>query len=197
MTMISRRLMTVLAATTALACAAVAPAWAQGTQDKPAPPQKMQAKIDVVVARYQGDKKVASQPYMMMPTINSGSGYASLRIGVDVPIGTTTTTRPPETGRAGVSTTEPKYQNVGTNLDCQINPLPDGRFEVMVSVTDSSLFNPDAGSAARPSESSAFRTFQGRNTLIMRDGQTMLLTTATDKVTGEVIKVEVTFTLLK
>jgi hypothetical protein len=191
--------MTILAAA-ALMSAIAAPAVAQATQEKPAPPPKMQAKVDVVITRYQGDKKVASQPYMMMPTINtSNGGYASLRIGVDVPIGTTTTTRPPNAnGTPGVTTTEPKYQNVGTNMDCQVNPLPDGRFEVMVSVTDSSLFSPDGSAfSTRPSEASAFRTFQGRNTLIMRDGQTMLLTTATDKVTGEVIKVEVTFTLIK
>jgi len=43
----------------------------------------------------------------------------------------------------------------------------------------------------------AIRTFQASNTMTMRDGQTMLLTTATDKVTGELLKIEVTFSLIK
>lgn len=195
MTMIDRRSIAVLVAA-ALTCAIAAPAWAQ---DKPAT-VRLPAKCEVVISRYQGEKKIASQPFVLMPTASTGGGYASLRIGVDVPVGTTTTTRPPEGGREGVTTTQPSYRNVGTNLDCRVQNLQDGRFDVMISVTDSSIFSPDTDARAalgRPTDTSAFRTFQVNNTLTMRDGQTMLLTTATDKVTGELLKIEVTFTLLK
>jgi len=199
MTMISRRMMTVLAAATALALAAVVPARAQGTQDKPTAPPTLPTKVDVVISRYQGEKKISSQPYVLMPTASPGmSQGVSLRMGVDVPAGTTTTTRLPEAGRAGVTTTEPQYQSVGTNIDCRVISEKDGRFSVYVSVTDSSIFNADSPSTmGRPTDTSAIRKFQASNTLTMRDGQTMLLITATDKVTGEIVKVEVTLSVLK
>jgi hypothetical protein len=43
----------------------------------------------------------------------------------------------------------------------------------------------------------AFRTFSFSNTLALRDGQTVQFATATDKITGEVLKVEVTITVMK
>jgi hypothetical protein len=197
MTMIQKYSMAILAAT-AMACAIAAPVWAQGTQDKPALPPALPSKVEVVISRYQGEKKIASQPYVLTPTADPRGGYASLRIGIDVPIGTTTTTRPPEGGREGVTTTQPKYQNVGTNIDCRVANLGEGRFSVNVSVIDSSIFSPEPGSTAtKLGDTSAFRTFQASNTLTMRDGQTMLLTTATDKVSGELLKIEVTFSLIK
>jgi len=201
--------MTVLTAAAALALA-TAPMFAQGTQEKPAPLPALATKVEVVISRFQGEKKVASQPYVLMPTSDPrGGNNASVRIGVDIPVGTTTTTRPPEGGREGQTTTKPSYQNVGTNIDCRVTPLgaiqpagapnTEGRYSVMVSVTDSSIFTPDASSGGRSMEATtpAIRTFQASNTMTMRDGQTMLLTTATDKVTGDLLKIEVTFSLVK
>jgi hypothetical protein len=134
-----------------------------------------------------------------MPTASArGEAYANLRIGVDVPVGTKTTTRLPDGGREGQTVTQPQYQNVGTNIDLRVTSLADGRFGVNVNVTDSSIFNPDSPqTAGKPSDNSAIRTFQAGNTLTMRDGQTMLLIAATDKVTGEVVKIEVTFSVVK
>ena len=189
-------------ATFALAAALTASAAPLAAQDKPPappPPPTVPTKVEVVLSRFQGEKKVASQPYLLMPTASPrGDGYANLRIGVDVPVGTKTTTRPPEANREGQTVTSPQYQNVGTNIDCQVTSLADGRFQVRVSVTDSSIFNPDSPQKeGRPSESTAIRTFQAGNTLTMRDGQTLLLIAATDKVTGELVKIEVTFSVLK
>ena len=196
MTMVKRS-MAVAAAIVALSAAQ--PVWAQGTQAPPTPIPTAPSKVEVVISRFQGEKKIGSQPYVLMPTADPrGSAYTSLRIGVDVPVGVTTTTRPAEGGREGQTTTKPSYQNVGTNIDCRVTALADGRYSVNVSVTDSSIFNPDSpGSMGKPSDNASFRTFQASNTLTMRDGQTMLLTTATDKVTGEVLKIEVTFSLVK
>ena len=192
----TKRSIAVLA--TMIALGAAAPVWAQGAQEKPAQ-AAIPVKVDVVISRFQGEKKVASQPFVLMPTAGpGGNSYASLRIGVDIPVGTTTTTRPAENGREGSTTTRPSYQNVGTNIDCNVTPMADGRFSVRVSVTDSSIFNPDSpNSPGKPSDTAAFRTFQASNTMTLRDGQTMLLTTATDKVTGELLKIEVTFTVIK
>ena len=201
MTMMTRRSMTIPAVATALLCAMAGPGWAQGTPDKPAPPPKLATRVEVVVSRYQGDKKTSSQPYVLMPTAYpTPAGRVSLRIGVDVPVGITTTTLPPEGGRQGVTTTQPKYTSVGTSIDCWVSGGSDGKFDVMINLTDSSIFNPDGdgrSTGARVTDAVAIRNFTASNTLTMRDGQTMLLATATDKVTGEVLKVEVTFALMK
>jgi len=197
MTKMTKRSIAVMAAMIALGAAA--PVWAQGTQEKAGTLPNVPTKVDVVISRYQGEKKVSSQPYVLMPTADPrGGGYTSLRVGVDVPVGVTTTNRPAEGGREGSTTTRPSYQNVGTNVDCQVTNLGEGRFNVRVSVTDSSIFNPESpNSMGKITDNAAFRTFQASNALIMRDGQTMLLTTATDKVTGELLKIEVTFSVVK
>ena len=199
MTKITRHTIATYALAAALTAAAVAPLAAQEKPAAPPPPPTVPTKVEVVLSRFKDDKKVASQPYVLMPTAAPGNGpYSNLRIGVDVPVGTKTTTRLPDGGREGQTVTQPQYQNVGTNIDCQVASLADGRFRVTVNVTDSSIFNPDSPQAAgKPSENTAIRTFQAGNTLTMRDGQTMLLITATDKVTGELVKIEVTFSVLK
>ena len=200
MTTMMKRVVGIGATTIALGLLAALPA---GAQDKPTPtptptPPPAPSKVEVVISRYQGEKKISSQPYVLMPTATRSGGYVSLRVGVDVPVGVRTTTRPAEGGREGQTTTAPEYQRVGTNLDCQVSILPDGRYSVMVNVTDSSIFNPDSpNSPGKPSENAAIRTFQASNTLTMRDGQTLVLVTGTDKVTGETIKIDVTFSLLK
>jgi predicted small secreted protein len=43
----------------------------------------------------------------------------------------------------------------------------------------------------------AFRSFKGVNTVLLKDGQTRQYTVATDRVTGEVLKVDVTLKVLK
>lgn len=199
MTTMMKRAIGIGATTIALGALAVLPARAQGTQDKPAPPPPVPVKVEVVISRFQGEKKVASQPYVLMPTADRNGGtYTNLRVGVDVPVGVSTTIRAPEGNREGQTTTQPQYKNVGTNIDCRVTTQADGRFGVMVSVTDTSIFNPDApGKPAKPSENASISTFLANNTLTMRDGQSMNLITATDKITGELIKVDVTLTVLK
>lgn len=195
MKMISRRSMSVVLATAALACAMTAPAWAQGSQEKPAPPPRLPAKVDVVISRYQGEKKVSSQPYSLMVTANYSSGGNMLRLSLQTPIGMSTTT-----SKDGDKTTSMQYQSIGTNIDCRVNSstvIPNNdMFDVYINLNDSSLFNPE-GDTKIPVSAMAVMSFSAGNTLTMRNGQTMLMTTATNKVTGEVIKVEVTFTLLK
>ena len=167
----------------------------QQPQPRPAPPPMIPAKVDVVISRFAGEKKTANLPYSLMVNINGdhyNMGRTSIRMGVDVPVGTTTVTRD------GVTTTQPSYRNVGTNIDCHGSSREDGRFSVFVNVVDSSFVGGDPR-AARVQEmgAAAFMTFTTSNNLTLRDGQTVQFTMATDKVTGEVVKVEVTLTVIK
>jgi len=72
------------------------------------------------------------------------------------------------------------------------------RPSVNVSVTDSSIYTADGDAKTlKSADAAAFRTYSMYNTVIMRDGQTMPFGTGTDKVSGEVLKIEVTLTVIK
>ena len=68
-----------------------------------------------------------------------------------------------------------------------------------LGVEDSSVFTPDARQQAMPMapDVPAFRSFKGTNSLLLKDGQTRQYTVATDRVTGEVLKVDVSLKVLK
>jgi hypothetical protein len=111
-----------------LILAVAAGAMAQN-QPKPIVPVKVQ----VVVARYEGDKKISSMPYTLSVT---GNGDAvRLRMGSQIPLPTTTyqgaTNSTPVTTYA--------YHNVGTNIDCSVKTTDDGRYNVFVGIEDSSV----------------------------------------------------------
>src|SRR5688572_13366562 len=53
-----------------------------------APPQVL--KVDVLMSRFQGDKKTSSLPFTLW--VNADGNPVSLRMGVDVPIGASTIT---------------------------------------------------------------------------------------------------------
>lgn len=206
--------------TRVVAIASVTAAWlaassALGAQATPAKAPYPPAKVDVVIERYQADKKVSSMPFSLWVTGGSpgrNDSQGSLRIGVAVPIGSTTVTRgsnAPGSTRSD-TTTAPEYKDVGTSIDCFLSMTEDGKYVLRVNLNDTSIFDPSAqrqaalaarGLAApttsRAVDASAFRTLQFNNTLLMRDGQTAELASATDKITGEVVKAQVTLTIAK
>ena len=80
--------------------------------------------------------------------------------------------------------------------------MPDGRFQMWINLQDSSIFTSEGAgrgalSGLRGVNPAAFRTFSFSNQLPMRDGQTLQFATATDKLTNEVLKVDVTLTVMK
>jgi hypothetical protein len=143
------------------------------SQSKPLTPLKVQ----VVIARYEGDKKVSSFPYMLAVTANHPQPV-SLRMGAQVPI---------PVGQGGID-----YKNVGTNIDCSANSTEDGRFQVQLRIEDSSIMERRGGDIPP-----TLRTFSSSNTVVLKDGQTVQFTAAADKVTGEVVRVDVTMNVEK
>jgi hypothetical protein len=185
-------------ATTALALALVAPlAPSALAQEKPAPTQERGAlvplKLDLVIARTAGEKKISSLPYSMWVTANTGGRGASLRMGVSVPVPTTVLTPKLEEAPAQMMQSY-NYRDVGTNIDVSASTAPEGRYFVEITLNDSGLNTKDAGAVAgRP----MFRNFTSRFYLLLRDGQTATYTSATDPVTGETLNVQVTLSVLK
>ena len=161
-------------------------------------------KIDVVVSRFQGEKKISSLPYTLF--VNANGNYVNLRIGVDVPVGSSVVTSGNENPTGGGRTTSTssttnrtEFRNIGTSIDCWVRQLPDGRFMVNLRVQDSSIFTADADTRAplKLADPMAFRTYSFSNEFPMRDGQSLLWATATDKITGEILKLESTLTVVK
>ena len=161
----------------ALVFAVTATAMAQNTP-KPMVPLKVQ----VVIARYEGDKKVSSLPYSMSVTANGDR--VSIRMGSQIPLPTTSAGTPPVTSFI--------YHNVGTSIDCKATTTDDGRYSVFVGIEDSSVIERRSNDMAP-----TLRNFNTQNTVVLRDGQTMQFTAAADKTTGEVVKVDVTLTVEK
>jgi hypothetical protein len=148
-------------------------------------------KVQVVISRYQGEKKISSQPYTLSVTANGPR--ATLRMGLQVAVPTMSTTS---------SDTKPAptvvYRDVGTSIDCQAKSLDDGRFRLELSIDDSSLAADDQSPQPFAKGIPQFRSFRiSGETAVMRDGQSTQLTTATEKVTGEVAKVDVTLNVAK
>ena len=183
-----------------LVAAAVVPARAQQR------PEAVPLKVTVVLSRYQGEKRVSSMPYTLGVTAKEGPSAprTTLRMGVDVPVLQTVFGG----GGAGDNATLPQssytYRNVGTNIDCtaSLDPAMNGVFQLMMTVSDTSV---GLGAAAtKPSTPSAvmadvptFRSFNSSFTALFRDGQTTQYTSATDPLSGEVMKIDVTLNVMK
>ena len=147
---------------------------------KPLPPPS--GRVQIVVSRYNGDKRVATQPYELV-TVANGS-RKSIRIGAEVPVDGGV-----PTDKGGTS----PYKSIGTNIFCDLAYQEDGRFLISLNISSSSLYPDDKKAGGRP----AFRTYMLEGMAYLKDGQTAEIATATDSLTGEVIKAEVTVRTIK
>ena len=154
-------------------------------------------KVQIVISKYQGDKKVSSMPYSLSVNSNDGKG-ARLRMGTQVPLPTVAAPvidgKPMEVFGGPV-----QYKEIGTYIDCAAELLPDGRFQLVLAVEDSSVYTDNGAGAPGQQRMTmpAIRSFKLTNTAVLRDGETTQFTTATDRLTGEVTKIDVTLTVVK
>jgi hypothetical protein len=143
-------------------------------QQKPSEPDKRPVvKVQVVLSRYEGDRKTSSLPFTMLATADGER--VSIRTGSQVPVAT--------------SATNFQYIDVGTNIDCGVKIVEDGRFNVFLNFQDRSVTDkvPLAGSV-QP----VLRNMQYTNSVLLKDGETKQFVAASDKASGEVIKIDVT-----
>jgi hypothetical protein len=185
---------------------------AQGAPEPTSPtsPKKVQnipLELQVIVARYQGDKRISSLPYVlsMKSSISSrdfrpGFG-ASLRLGSRVPVRTQVPV-PATDGKPATTTNSVNYENVGTNIDAGATALEDGRYEVTLTLNESSVITDtkqafELRGASGMGEYPVFRSYQSTNTFFVKEGQTAQFTAASDRVSGEVVRVEVKLTVVK
>ena len=163
-------------------------------------PPPIPLKVTVVLSRFQGEKRISNMPYILGVTASGwGAGpKTALRMGVEVPVAQTRITSDGKPGPVSSYT----YRDVGTNIDCgaTFDESRPGLFQLALTVSDSSLgidaAKPGAGSPVVP-DLPSFRNFNSSFTALLRDGQTMQYTSATDPVSGEVMKIDVTVNVMK
>jgi hypothetical protein len=151
-------------------------------------------KVQVVIKEYKGANKLSSLPYTISVTASDRWGdFTHLRMELRVPI---------VTGTHG----DFSYQDVGTNIDCKGKTLGRGLFDIGLAVERSFLYSAktansvamsnEEGLSPAPTNPIISRFSTGLN-LVMRDGETIESTMATDPVSGRVLKVDVTLQVVK
>jgi hypothetical protein len=171
---------------------AVASAAAQGRPDSD---ENVPLQIQIVIARFQGEKRVSSLPYSLSMNSSIGS-KANVRMNAETAVPATLYTQLADADNK----TKPQpltsytYRTIGTSIDVQAVAATVGRFGLSVTVSESGLQPAETGAQFNvPSN----RTYQSSNTVQLRDGETAQFTAATDRLTGEVVRVEVTLRVLK
>jgi len=184
----------------AMAALAVALTGASGrAQDKPVPQEKPAAaakpliplQVTVVISRYQGEraeKRTSSLPFTMR--VNANDRGTSVRMGAEVPIPSMMFSK-----ETGASVQSYSIRSIGTNIDCAAEVSEGGRYILNLTVSDTQIQPPQKETPANLPLGS--QSFSSSHRLVIRDGETIQQTAATDKSTGETVKVDVTLNVVK
>jgi len=179
--------------------------WAQ---DKPKAEDSQKAevrttpvKVQIVITEFENDKKFKSLPYALY--INApdapewkSSSFVKLRVGSRVPVYT------------GGNTGSMTYLDVGTNIDARAAYSGDGRLLLQTKIerswVEGDVSVPVAKSDGSASETSSghfrepiIRNFTSELDLKLREGQSVESIVATDPISGKVLKVEISFAIVK
>jgi hypothetical protein len=175
-------------------------------QEKPKSEEKQKNEVQttpvkalIVFTEYDGEKKIKSLPYSIYINAPISTelmpGWVKLRIGDRVPV---------YTGKDQF-----QYFDVGTNIDARAAHSPEGPFRLYLNLERSSVegdvlvpiqrapeqTSPDshAGTFREP----VVRQFRSELDLKIREGQVLESTMATDPVSGRVLKIEVSISIVK
>lgn len=171
-----------------------------GSQEKSASSPEVKKmiplKVLLVFEEFDGQNKVVSLPYSFYVNANdSDHRQVSIRSGLRVPVSV----------GANSDKNTIQYQDVGASMDCSAETPEPGLFDLQLSVLRSWLFTPDENKgSANPSSAvlgaggnPIIQQFSSFYTLVMRDGQTVEASTATNPINGRVMKVLVTMNVVK
>jgi hypothetical protein len=152
--------------------------------------------VEVTISRHLGEKRLSSTPYELsvIPELR-----ASLRMGGDVPVPTTSfTPMQKEDAKPANPLTSFNYRSVGTYIDVIAAAAVDGQYRLTITIEESSIYPPElAPPTTKTTGAPAFRTFKSNNNIALRDGQTHEFLMATDRISGEVYRVSVRLTVVK
>ena len=185
---------------------AVALVAAMQAAGEPRPPRnEVPLRVEVTVSTYQGDKKISSAPYTLSVTAVLSARpmkLSQLRMGTKIPLPATKpltidgkpTAEMPGFASGGGAV---QYHEIGTNIDCGAHLVEDGRYELQITVEDNSIPREEAARAAKLQEPPMIRAFRLSNRVVLRDGQSTQFTAATDRVSGETVRIDVALSVAK
>ena len=139
---------------------------------------------EITISRYQGDKRLSSLPYTV--GVMPDGDRATLRIGGSVPIPAASPTVDGKTPPASFS-----YRQIGTNIDVIAKSAEDGRYRLLITVDETSVYAPDGTtkSAFVVTGAPSFRSLQSSNAVTLRNGQSVEYTVAPDRISGETARI--------
>jgi len=175
--------------------------WAQDKEKssesaKGAAPEKSitPLRVQVVFTEFDGEKKIGSLPYSFLVNADDRGAPAAIRMTFHVPV---------EVSSPGGAKHVGQYP-LTTNLDGRAERTEDGRFLLRLSLEKNSIYLTGAnqkptslGGNEVSAEEPTQQDFRTQVNLLIRDGQTIQSTVATDPVTGHVLKVDVTMNVIK
>ena len=168
-----------------------------GAQAGSVRPEVVHARVRVVLSKFQGEKRVSSIPYEL--SVRTDGPRAQLRMGTQVPV-------PFSFRMAAADAKEPQntapvpvnYKDVGTNIDCGVRALGEGRYSIDISLEDASVsVDRQASQDGLLAGAPQFRSIRSTATLLLRDGQSTQFIAGTDKVSGETLQVDVSMSIVK
>ena len=164
----------------------------------------MALRVEVTISRHRGDTLVSSQPYMLSIVAESQRMHtARLSTAAEVPVPIVFQT--PAANAAGDSAPDASrpagpfnYRSLGIDIECLVQARGEGRHQLTLAISESSVHDPDQPFAQtfRAAGAPVFRSFESDNTLLLHDGQSRRYVAATDPVSGETVQVDVTLTVL-
>jgi hypothetical protein len=149
-------------------------------------------RVDLLLTEYSGAKKISSMPYMIYVAVGDTHYHptGSLRMGVRVPVAIGTPTN--------YST---QLENVGTNIDVNATGAGDNLYRLQFTVGRTAVSFPDEGGKTgeqiHVGNSPIMRNFSSSFDLNLRDGESAEGMSATDPVSGNVVKASVTIHVVK
>jgi hypothetical protein len=153
--------------------------------------------VEVTISRHLGDKRLSSTPYEVSVIPGDRS---QLRMGGDVPIPSTTFTPAPKEdgGKPMQPITSWSYRSIGTDIDVTAAQPLDGQYRLTITIEETSIYPTElAPPTTKSTGAPAFRRFRSANSVAFRDGQSLEYVMATDRISGEVYRVNVKMTVVK
>lgn len=164
----------------------------------PAIPTVTALMVEITVNRYQGEKRLSSIPYTL--AVTPDKERASLRVGGEIPV--LRTTPPGAKEPDGIPPPNVGYRPIGTSIDVSAVPAAEGRYRLAITIEETSVYTDETkGSLTKaPAVSAtglpAFRNLRANNTVLLKDGQAIEFTAASDRISGEVARIAVKLTVV-
>jgi hypothetical protein len=178
-----------------------APDVATAAPARPVSRQLVPVELQVVIAKFQGDKRLSAIPYVLALNAVSGGNITTmertqLTIGSEVPV-PMTTFGPAGENKAAQPLRSFNYRNVGTVMSAAAVTADGGQYEIHLDIDESSLGTNASDGRGSATEMPVFKSFKARNRILLRPGQMRQFTAATDRISGETVRIEVTLTVVK